>query len=67
MSNARITQTWLQSWIDSNRPDLGIMEVNGVKGYYKLDAGPAFSFRGIGQSWRQVAAELEAIQLPDAN
>jgi predicted transcriptional regulator len=61
-----ITQSWLQSWIDSNRPDLGLLETNSVKGFYKLDAGPAQSFMGIGQTWRQVAAHLGAIEVQDA-
>lgn len=61
-----ITESWLQQWIDTNRPDLGLFEVNGIKGFYRLDAGPAHSFRGVGKTWKQVAAELEAIQLPDA-
>lgn len=60
-----ITESWLQSWIDTNRPDLGLLETNGVKGFYKLDAGPAHSFQGIGSTWKQVAAHLEAIQVPD--
>lgn len=66
MQPKSITQSWLQSWIDSNRPDLGLYEVNGVKGFYKLDAGPAHSFMGIGKTWKQVAAHLEAIEVPDA-
>jgi hypothetical protein len=63
---ARITESWLQSWLDTNRPDIGIMEVNGTKGFYKLDAGAAHSFQGVGSTWKQVAAHLEAIQVPDA-
>ncbi len=61
-----ITRTWLAAWIDTNRPDLGLHETSDTKGFYKLDAGPAHSFRGCGKTWKQVAAELEAIQLPDA-
>lgn len=66
VNTRNITQSWLQSWIDTNRPDLGLYETNGVKGFYKLDAGPAHSFRGVGKTWRQVAAELEAIVVQDA-
>lgn len=61
-----ITRAWLASWIDTNRPDLGLHENSGVKGFYKFDAGPAHSFQGIGKTWKQVAAHLEAIQVPDA-
>lgn len=61
-----ITRHWLQSWIDANRPDLALFESNGIKGFYRLDAGPANSFTGIGRTWRQVAAHLEAIKVADA-
>jgi len=66
MQPRNITESWLQSWIDAHRPDLGLYEVNGVKGFYKLDAGLASSFIGIGKTWRQVAAHLEAIEVSDA-
>jgi hypothetical protein len=61
-----ITRAWLAAWIDANRPDLGLYETNGVKGFYKIDAGPAHSFMGIGKTWKQVAAHLEAIEVADA-
>jgi len=66
MQPRNITESWLQSWIDAHRPDLGLYEVNGVKGFYKLDAGPSHSFMGIGKTWKQVATHLEAIEVPDA-
>jgi len=60
-----ITQSWLQQWVAANRGDVGLLETNGIKGFYRLDAGPAHSFRGIGTTWRQVAAHLEAIEVAD--
>lgn len=67
MSNAiifgRITRTSLATWIEANRPDLAITEVNGTKGFYRQDVGPASSFVGCGDTWRDVAARLEAIEI----
>ena len=49
----------LQNWISENRPDLGLHEVKefGKKGYYRLDAGPAASFKGF-DSWQDVHDHL---------
>lgn len=60
--NTRITRTWLEQWLAANRPDLGLYEHNGHKGFYRLDAGPAASFQTCGPTWRDVAAVLEAVE-----
>lgn len=62
-----ITESWLQNWLGTNRPDLGLFEASGIKGFYKLTAGPAHSFMGIGKTWKQVAAYLGAIEVPDTH
>jgi len=62
----RMTRSRLEKWISGNRPDLGLFETDaGVKGFYRQDAGPAASFQGCGKSWKDVAARLGAIQVPD--
>lgn len=60
-----VTRQKLQQWIDTNRPDLGIDDQNGTKGFYKIDQGQAWSFRGQGETWRDVAATLGAIDVPE--
>lgn len=60
-----VTEKKLNTWIEANRPDLAITEVNGTKGFYRQDAGPAASFKGCGETWRDVAARLEAVEIPD--
>jgi predicted CopG family antitoxin len=62
-----VTQTKLQAWIDTNRPELGIDEnhANEIKGFYRLDLGPAASLVSCGQTWRDVAAALGAIEISE--
>jgi hypothetical protein len=65
-SESIITRSKLEAWLSVNRPDLGLMEIQGQKGFYRRDAGPAFSFKAVGKSWRDVAAHLGMIPVRDA-
>ena len=60
----RTTMRWtwkeLQRWLIHNRPDIGLTNMNGVKGIYKRDLGPAASFVPCGFTWRDVASRLGA-------
>lgn len=60
-----ITRAKLAAWVEKNKPHLGIDDANGTKGFYRLNEGPAWSFRGQGKSWRDVAAALGAIEVRD--
>lgn len=62
----RITREKLADWVEANKPELAIDEQNGTKGFYNRNLGQAWSFRGQGESWRDVAAALGAIEVPDA-
>lgn len=62
----RITHEKLAAWVKENRPELGIDDQNGTKGFYNLNQGQAWSFQGQGETWRDVAAALGAIEVPDA-
>lgn len=52
----------VQRWIIHNRPGLGLANVDGVKGFYKLDQGIDRSFVPCGFMWRDVAVRLGALQ-----
>ena len=60
----RTTMRWtwkeLQRWLIHNRPEIGITSIDGVKGFYRRDVGPAESFIPCGFTWRDVARRLQA-------
>lgn len=60
-----ITRAKLAAWVAENKPELGIDDQNGTKGFYRLNEGQAWSFRGQGETWRDVAAALGAIEVED--
>jgi hypothetical protein len=60
-----VTHAKLTAWIEENRPDLAIDDVNGTKGFYNRNQGQAWSFQGQGETWRDVAAALGAIDVQD--
>ena len=60
-----VTRAKLAAWVAENRPELGIDNVNGTKGFYNANQGQAWSFRGQGETWRDVAAALGAIEVKD--
>lgn len=60
-----ITKAALEAWIAANRPELALYNNDGTKGFYRKDAGPAASFRGIGKTWRNVAEQLGMIEVSD--
>lgn len=60
-----VTRAKLAAWIEVHRPELGIDEQSGTKGFYRLSEGQAWSFQGQGETWRDVAAALGAITVQD--
>lgn len=54
----RITRKTVADWVATNRPSMGIDEINGNKGIYNLNAGQAASFRKMGETWREVLQAL---------
>lgn len=60
----RITKEVVENWLKKHAPDMGAYEnpMNHIKGIYRLDAGPAHSLRGLGKTWREVLAALEAME-----
>ena len=58
--------TWkwksLQRWLITSRPELGLGTVDGVRGYYRRDAGIQTSFVPCGFTWRDVALRLGAVK-----
>ena len=61
----RTTMQWnwkeVQRWLIHNRPGVGLANVGGVRGFYKLDEGVATSFVPCGFTWKDVAARLGAM------
>jgi hypothetical protein len=59
--------TWksLQRWLIVYRPTLGLGTLDGVRGYYRRDAGLRESFVPCGFKWRDVAARLGAVSADD--
>ena len=55
-------RTRLEKWLKENRPDLGLSEWNGRKGFYKLSEGQASSFAACGTTWKEVAQVVGAEQ-----
>jgi hypothetical protein len=55
-----VTRKTVEDYLAKNAPNLGAYEnkTNKIKGVYRLNLGPAHSFRGIGKTWREVLAEL---------
>ena len=62
-----VTRAKLETWLETNRPHLALHEEPGLdtKGYYRRDLGPAASFHKCGSSWREVAGELNAIEITE--
>src|SRR5262245_10970452 len=56
----KITRTRVDQWLAKNRPHMATYEnkMNGIKGVYRKDTGPAHSFRGMGKTWKEVLATL---------
>ena len=55
----------LQRWLYHHRPDIGIGQVEGVKGFYKISEGLDGSFVPCGYTWRDVAKRVGAIPYGD--
>lgn len=60
-----MTRKRLEALLAEQRPDLAIDEINGNKGWYRVSAGPAASFRSGYQTWKDIAMELELIPVED--
>lgn len=60
-----VTEAKLEAWINKYRPDLAIRDEQGVKGFYRVNIGPAHSFQSCGPTWRDVAARLGAVDVSD--
>lgn len=60
-----VTKKALEVWMSRYRPDLGVYDHDGTRGYYRKNAGPAASFVGCGKTWRNVAEELGAVTVYD--
>lgn len=56
----KITRKTFEQLLNTNRADLAATVINGTKGYYRKDQGPAASFRPVG-TWKQAAITLELI------
>jgi hypothetical protein len=56
----KITRKTVDTWLEKNRPHLATYEnkMNGDKGHYRKDSGPAHSFIPCGKTWRAVIATL---------
>jgi hypothetical protein len=56
----KVTRKQVEEWLRKNRPHLATHEnhMNGDKGWYRKDAGPAHSFEKQGKTWREVLAAL---------
>jgi hypothetical protein len=55
-----MTEKQLREWLKRHRPDLGLDEINGRKGFYRKDKGQAASFQACGKTWADVARRLGA-------
>lgn len=58
----KVTRKVVEQYLEKNAPHLGAYEnkMNGIKGVYKKDTGPAFSFSGLGKTWAEVLKYLKA-------
>lgn len=62
-----VTREKLESWLAEHRPELVLHERDrATRGFYPRDNTPARSFQVCGPTWRDVAARLRAIEVPDA-
>lgn len=58
----KVTRTTVEKYLERNFPHLALYEnrMNGDKGWYWKDKGPAASFTARGKTWRAVLAALYA-------
>lgn len=59
-----VTERKLHLWLVRNRPHIAACMIGEVKGFYRLGTGFACSFQACGETWRDVAFQLNAIDRP---
>lgn len=61
-----VTREKLAAWLETHRPELALYERDGTtRGFYRRDSTPRADFRNCGPTWRDVAARLGAIEVPE--